>query len=77
MILYSVDKQTFLSKPVRVWEDKESENSFSPVNDAGVVKFSSDFNEILIRDPVKHAAMLQKIEQHRRVDPLPVFSLST
>ena len=69
---------TFLSRPVGEWmgDDNYSDfqklvNGFSPVNDAAerAVKFASDFNGAITRNPKRHADMLQGIEGHRRDHP--------
>ena len=46
-------------------------NGFSPVNDAAerAVKFASDFNGAITRNPEQHEAMLQGVEAHRRAHP--------
>ena len=52
---------------------KDVVKSLASVNDAGerAVKFASDFNGLLTRNPAQHGAMLQGVEEVRRRRPVP------
>ena len=69
---------SFLAKPAKEWKSDANYsdfctlvNGFTPLNDAAerAVKFGSDFSGKITHDVERKDAVLQVIEQHRRMHP--------